>query len=135
MFTNEDDPFGSIKGATKFDLIRTTLQRAKVGALVFTCLIVVGFGCGSMLAENYLFLFSRMLKISAFQLNFYHWVPLMSSLISLFSMLYVYLYSWYHKDVNDIMLIILPTGWIFWILGFDWTRRGWSCSIFAFSRR
>lgn len=29
LFTNEDDPFGSIKGATKFDLIRTTLQRAK----------------------------------------------------------------------------------------------------------
>ncbi|XP_022137914.1 ATP-dependent DNA helicase 2 subunit KU70 isoform X2 [Momordica charantia] len=29
LFTNEDDPFGNIKGATKFDLIRTTLQRAK----------------------------------------------------------------------------------------------------------
>ncbi|KAL5538711.1 hypothetical protein UlMin_046194 [Ulmus minor] len=29
IFTNEDDPFGSIKGATKTDMTRTTLQRAK----------------------------------------------------------------------------------------------------------
>ncbi|KAJ7957323.1 ATP-dependent DNA helicase 2 subunit KU70 [Quillaja saponaria] len=29
LFTNEDDPFGSIKGATKLDMTRTTLQRAK----------------------------------------------------------------------------------------------------------
>ncbi|KAM5569893.1 ATP-dependent DNA helicase 2 subunit KU70 [Rosa sericea] len=29
LFTNEDDPFGSIKGITKTDMIRTTLQRAK----------------------------------------------------------------------------------------------------------
>lgn len=43
LFTNEDDPFGSIKGATKFDLIRTTLQRAKAGAFVFKCLILSGF--------------------------------------------------------------------------------------------
>lgn len=30
LFTNEDDPFGSIKGITKTDMMRTTLQRAKV---------------------------------------------------------------------------------------------------------
>ncbi|KAB1213409.1 ATP-dependent DNA helicase 2 subunit KU70 [Morella rubra] len=29
LFTNEDDPFGKIKGATKIDMTRTTLQRAK----------------------------------------------------------------------------------------------------------
>ncbi|KAL5803154.1 hypothetical protein ACOSQ4_031459 [Xanthoceras sorbifolium] len=29
LFTNEDDPFGSIKGAVKSDMTRTTLQRAK----------------------------------------------------------------------------------------------------------
>ncbi|XP_061993119.1 ATP-dependent DNA helicase 2 subunit KU70 [Rosa rugosa] len=29
LFTNEDDPFGSIKGIIKTDMIRTTLQRAK----------------------------------------------------------------------------------------------------------
>ncbi|XP_043707277.1 ATP-dependent DNA helicase 2 subunit KU70 isoform X2 [Telopea speciosissima] len=29
LFTNEDDPFGSIKGATRTDMIRTTIQRAK----------------------------------------------------------------------------------------------------------
>ncbi|KAK9141103.1 hypothetical protein Scep_010784 [Stephania cephalantha] len=29
IFTNEDDPFGSINGAAKTDMIRTTLQRAK----------------------------------------------------------------------------------------------------------
>ncbi|XP_030938024.1 ATP-dependent DNA helicase 2 subunit KU70 isoform X2 [Quercus lobata] len=29
LFTNEDDPFGNIKGATKIDMTRTTLQRAK----------------------------------------------------------------------------------------------------------
>ncbi|KAG1368725.1 ATP-dependent DNA helicase 2 subunit KU70 [Cocos nucifera] len=29
LFTNEDDPFGSITGATKTDMIRMTLQRAK----------------------------------------------------------------------------------------------------------
>ncbi|KAJ0045031.1 hypothetical protein Pint_04799 [Pistacia integerrima] len=29
LFTNEDDPFGSIKGAAKTDMTRTTLQRAK----------------------------------------------------------------------------------------------------------
>ncbi|OVA16206.1 SAP domain [Macleaya cordata] len=29
LFTDEDDPFGSITGATKKDMIRTTLQRAK----------------------------------------------------------------------------------------------------------
>lgn len=29
LFTNEDDPFGRIKGATKTDMIRTTIQRAK----------------------------------------------------------------------------------------------------------
>ncbi|XP_042495807.1 ATP-dependent DNA helicase 2 subunit KU70 isoform X2 [Macadamia integrifolia] len=29
LFTNEDDPFGSIKGATRTDMIRTTKQRAK----------------------------------------------------------------------------------------------------------
>ncbi|KAF8388525.1 hypothetical protein HHK36_027200 [Tetracentron sinense] len=29
LFTNEDDPFGSITGATKTDMRRTTLQRAK----------------------------------------------------------------------------------------------------------
>ncbi|RVW14203.1 ATP-dependent DNA helicase 2 subunit KU70 [Vitis vinifera] len=29
LFTNEDDPFGSITGATKMDMTRTTLQRAK----------------------------------------------------------------------------------------------------------
>ncbi|KAL9263747.1 ATP-dependent DNA helicase 2 subunit KU70-like protein [Drosera capensis] len=29
LFTNEDDPFGSIKGVTKLDMARTTLQRAK----------------------------------------------------------------------------------------------------------
>ncbi|GFY81506.1 ATP-dependent DNA helicase 2 subunit Ku70-like protein [Actinidia rufa] len=29
LFTNEDDPFGSIKGITKIDMMRTTLQRAK----------------------------------------------------------------------------------------------------------
>ncbi|RAL48350.1 hypothetical protein DM860_005774 [Cuscuta australis] len=29
IFTNEDDPFGCIKGATKIDMMRTTLQRAK----------------------------------------------------------------------------------------------------------
>lgn len=30
LLTNEDDPFGSIKGVMKMDMIRTTLQRAKV---------------------------------------------------------------------------------------------------------
>lgn len=30
IFTNEDDPFGTVTGATKKDMIRTTLQRAKV---------------------------------------------------------------------------------------------------------
>ncbi|KAE9459542.1 hypothetical protein C3L33_08517, partial [Rhododendron williamsianum] len=30
LFTNEDDPFGSIKGVVKIDMTRTTLQRAKV---------------------------------------------------------------------------------------------------------
>ncbi|PSS35906.1 ATP-dependent DNA helicase 2 subunit like [Actinidia chinensis var. chinensis] len=29
LLTNEDDPFGSIKGITKIDMMRTTLQRAK----------------------------------------------------------------------------------------------------------
>lgn len=29
LFTNEDDPFGNIKGVTKMDMTRTTLQRAK----------------------------------------------------------------------------------------------------------
>ncbi|XP_077229513.1 ATP-dependent DNA helicase 2 subunit Ku70-like protein [Tasmannia lanceolata] len=29
LFTNEDDPFGSIKGTAKADMMRTTLQRAK----------------------------------------------------------------------------------------------------------
>ncbi|PIA35885.1 hypothetical protein AQUCO_03400046v1 [Aquilegia coerulea] len=29
LFTNNDDPFGDIRGATKADMIRTTLQRAK----------------------------------------------------------------------------------------------------------
>ncbi|ONK67364.1 uncharacterized protein A4U43_C06F19410 [Asparagus officinalis] len=29
IFTNEDDPFGTVTGATKKDMIRTTLQRAK----------------------------------------------------------------------------------------------------------
>ncbi|KAL3506595.1 hypothetical protein ACH5RR_031977 [Cinchona calisaya] len=29
LLTNEDDPFGSIKGVTKMDMMRTTLQRAK----------------------------------------------------------------------------------------------------------
>ncbi|KAM7514544.1 hypothetical protein LguiA_004127 [Lonicera macranthoides] len=29
LFTNEDDPFGSIKGVTKIDMTRMTLQRAK----------------------------------------------------------------------------------------------------------
>ncbi|KAL7124321.1 hypothetical protein ABFS83_14G040700 [Erythranthe nasuta] len=29
LFTNEDDPFGNIKGVTKMDMMRTTLQRAK----------------------------------------------------------------------------------------------------------
>lgn len=29
LFTNEDDPFGSINGITKKDMMRTTLQRAK----------------------------------------------------------------------------------------------------------
>ncbi|KAJ8755705.1 hypothetical protein K2173_022691 [Erythroxylum novogranatense] len=29
LFTNEDNPFGSIKGTTKTDMMRTTLQRAK----------------------------------------------------------------------------------------------------------
>ncbi|KAI3870150.1 hypothetical protein MKW98_005963 [Papaver atlanticum] len=29
LFTNEDDPFGRITGATQKDMIRTTLQRAK----------------------------------------------------------------------------------------------------------
>ncbi|XP_031407259.1 ATP-dependent DNA helicase 2 subunit KU70 isoform X4 [Punica granatum] len=29
LFTNEDDPFGNIKGATKTDMTRTTQQRAK----------------------------------------------------------------------------------------------------------
>lgn len=30
LFTNEDDPFGNIKGVTKLDMMRTTIQRAKV---------------------------------------------------------------------------------------------------------
>lgn len=30
LFTNEDDPFGNMKGLTKADMTRTTLQRAKV---------------------------------------------------------------------------------------------------------
>ncbi|GAB2295814.1 ATP-dependent DNA helicase II subunit 1 [Dionaea muscipula] len=29
LFTNEDDPFGNIKGVTKLDMARTTMQRAK----------------------------------------------------------------------------------------------------------
>ncbi|CAH2042694.1 unnamed protein product [Thlaspi arvense] len=29
LFTNEDNPFGNIKGVTKMDMTRTTLQRAK----------------------------------------------------------------------------------------------------------
>ncbi|XP_051149788.1 ATP-dependent DNA helicase 2 subunit KU70 [Andrographis paniculata] len=29
LITNEDDPFGNIKGVTKMDMMRTTLQRAK----------------------------------------------------------------------------------------------------------
>ncbi|KAF4370381.1 hypothetical protein F8388_016118 [Cannabis sativa] len=29
LFTNEDDPFGSLKGAVKMDMVNTTLQRAK----------------------------------------------------------------------------------------------------------
>ncbi|XP_010273410.1 PREDICTED: ATP-dependent DNA helicase 2 subunit KU70 isoform X2 [Nelumbo nucifera] len=29
LFTNEDDPFGSVSGAAKIDMTRTTLQRAK----------------------------------------------------------------------------------------------------------
>lgn len=30
IFTNDDDPFGSMTGAMKADMIRTTTQRAKV---------------------------------------------------------------------------------------------------------
>lgn len=30
LFTNEDNPFESIKGAVKSDMTKTTLQRAKV---------------------------------------------------------------------------------------------------------
>lgn len=30
LFTNEDDPFGSVTGPVKTDMIRTTIQRAKV---------------------------------------------------------------------------------------------------------
>nr|XP_016435532.1 PREDICTED: ATP-dependent DNA helicase 2 subunit KU70-like [Nicotiana tabacum] len=29
LFTNEDDPFGNLKGVIKVDMMRTTLQRAK----------------------------------------------------------------------------------------------------------
>ncbi|XP_042010904.1 ATP-dependent DNA helicase 2 subunit KU70-like [Salvia splendens] len=29
LFTNEDDPFGNMKGVTKLDMMRTTIQRAK----------------------------------------------------------------------------------------------------------
>ncbi|GAA0154468.1 DNA helicase [Lithospermum erythrorhizon] len=29
LLTNEDDPFGNLKGATKIDMMRTTMQRAK----------------------------------------------------------------------------------------------------------
>lgn len=35
LFTNEDDPFGKMKGATKTDMTRTTLQRAKVGIAIW----------------------------------------------------------------------------------------------------
>lgn len=37
MFTNEDDPFGTLKGVTKLDMTRTTLQRAKVRTLEISC--------------------------------------------------------------------------------------------------
>lgn len=30
LLTNEDDPFGNLKGVIKVDMMRTTLQRAKV---------------------------------------------------------------------------------------------------------
>lgn len=30
LLTNEDNPFGSISGVTKMDMMRTTVQRAKV---------------------------------------------------------------------------------------------------------
>lgn len=43
LFTNEDDPFGSVTGATKKDMTRTTLQRAKVAinlCISCTCLII-----------------------------------------------------------------------------------------------
>lgn len=32
LLTNEDDPFGILKGAARLDMMRTTVQRAKVGA-------------------------------------------------------------------------------------------------------
>lgn len=52
LFTNEDDPFGKMKGATKTDMTRTTLQRAKVRQL---------FGSASMV--SYIFLWSRLLYL------------------------------------------------------------------------
>jgi len=38
LFTNDDDPFGSIKGAAKSDMIRMTRQRAKVPINICFCL-------------------------------------------------------------------------------------------------
>ncbi|KAJ0102891.1 hypothetical protein Patl1_04913 [Pistacia atlantica] len=54
LFTNEDDPFGSIKGAAETDMTRTTLQRAK-----------------KLLVH---FFFYRMPKILVSQLSFYPYI-------------------------------------------------------------
>ena len=71
LFTNEDDPFRNIKGVTKLDMTRTTLQRAKVGS--FALIGQTSFGLkyySDVIMFCFFFLF-RMHEILASPLNYF----------------------------------------------------------------
>jgi hypothetical protein len=116
LFTNEDDPFGCVRGAIKSDMTRTTLQRAKVPICI--CFIVWTM---LLLHTNYYYFLClwRTHGILASQLNFFPWVAPMKCLTYLNSMLYVqifYIYSLIYSLNSywlDKLLILICTLHVF----------------------
>ena len=107
LFTNEDDPFGSFKGASKTDMTRTTLQRAEVCSsrhhllitfvkksssftkIMWSSLIVIFF---------FLTYILRMHEILVSQLNFYRWVGLRRNSTFPCSMLYGFTFTIFYPS-------------------------------------
>lgn len=130
LFTNEDDPFGSVKGAAKTDMTRTTLQRAKVTVAFLWAIQLQFYDQDATWGIFVTVQDAQDLGISIELLPFSR--PNEEFDASLF-----YAVSW----CGLLLSFLTSTGWhyheiiVMPIPGITWIRRWWPYSVYAISCR